>query len=69
MTGNAFQHFEAAIARFYNSQGIVIGAGFLVADQTVLTCAHVVAAALGLADTQPERPTGIVELDFPLDAM
>jgi len=42
----------------------VIGAGTLVADRTVLTCAHVVARALG-ADQRGGPPAGMATVDFP----
>jgi formylglycine-generating enzyme required for sulfatase activity len=43
----------------------VHGAAFLVGPRTVVTCAHVIARALGLPDDQPDKPDGGVELDFP----
>jgi len=42
----------------------VVGAGFLVKDRLVLTCAHVVEAALGIGHSV-ELPNGTVQLDFP----
>lgn len=60
--------FKSAIARIYHSSGAVVGAGFLVADGHLLTCAHVVTAALGLPTTTAEAPTDALELDFPLIA-
>ena len=68
MSVDDFQQFESAIARVYNKQGTVIGAGFLIAERYLLTCAHVIAAALGISDTSQTMPTEIIELDFPLDA-
>jgi hypothetical protein len=44
----------------------VAGAGVLVAPRRVVTCAHVVAAALGLLDVPPTSPPrGTVSIDFP----
>ena len=60
-----FQPFKSAIARIYQGS-LVVGAGFLVSDRHILTCAHVVTAALGLAQATQEMPTGEVEIDFPL---
>lgn len=57
--------FESAIVRIHNADGDVGGAGFLVNDRHILTCAHVVAYALGIQDTA-EPPEAILELDFPL---
>lgn len=41
--------YEKAIARIFDQQGHVIGTGFLVAPGYVLTCAHVVLQAIGIA--------------------
>jgi tetratricopeptide (TPR) repeat protein len=57
---------ESSIVRFRKSNGAVVGAGFLVSDKHVLTCAHVVADALGIARDTQDRPTEDVYLDFPL---
>ena len=42
------------------------GIGALVGPREVVTCAHVINAALGLSVRAQEQPTEIVELDFPL---
>ncbi|MFM6036995.1 MAG: trypsin-like peptidase domain-containing protein, partial [Sphaerospermopsis kisseleviana] len=67
-TANYFATFKSAIARIYNKNGKVIGAGFLVSQYHLLTCAHVVTAALGIITNIQESPDGIIELDFPLIA-
>jgi V8-like Glu-specific endopeptidase len=67
-TENYFQIFKCAIARIYNKQGKVVGAGFLVTQYHFLTCAHVVTAALGIATNTQDLPTEIIEVDFPLIA-
>ena len=64
-----FEQLKSSIVRFYNVNESVVGAGFLVAEHYVLTCAHVVAAALKLpsnTDAAPEQP---VQIDFPLSAL
>lgn len=60
--------YEKAIARIWDSQGNVIGTGFLVAPGYVMTCAHVVLQAIRIAkenfgqyDGQPQE---VVSLDF-----
>jgi hypothetical protein len=59
--------FEHAIARIYGARtNIPLGVGFLIEDRLVLTCAHVVVAALQLSDNVTEMPVGEIELDFPL---
>ncbi|MET8155002.1 trypsin-like peptidase domain-containing protein [Sphaerisporangium sp. NPDC005289] len=44
------------------------GAGVLIDDRHVLTCAHVVNAALGRHAAERSRPADPVELDFPIAA-
>ncbi|MFF7130482.1 trypsin-like peptidase domain-containing protein [Streptomyces sp. NPDC008240] len=44
----------------------MIGAGFLVADDVVCTCAHVVAGALCVPDATEQAPCTPLDLDFPL---
>jgi len=44
----------------------VIGAGFLVGEKLVLSCAHVIARALNLPDNSLDAPLDEVSLDFPL---
>ena len=61
-----FGQFRSATVRIIGARGTVVGAGFLVSERHLLTCAHVVAQALGIADTVPEAPAGDVQLDFPL---
>ncbi len=56
---------ESSIVRICSANGVVVGAGFLVAERHALTCAHVVAGALGLADDAPEKPQAPVYLDVP----
>jgi hypothetical protein len=59
---------EAAIVRIWKTDKSVVGAGVLVTDTLVLTCAHVVAQVLGIPDDTPEPPAGELGLDFPLVA-
>ncbi|GAK49823.1 peptidase S1 and S6, chymotrypsin/Hap [Candidatus Moduliflexus flocculans] len=51
-----------AIARIF-AQRVPVGAGFLVSPRYLLTCAHVVEAALGLPKYAPDAPTQRVEFD------
>ena len=60
---------SASIVRILTPKGTVAGAGFLVAERRVLTCAHVVAQALGLSLDLPEVPQVQVQLDLPLIAL
>jgi WD40 repeat protein len=51
-------------ARIKRMDGTVVGAGFLIHDRRLLTCAHVVADALRVSATGT-RPDGSVLVDFP----
>lgn len=59
---------ELSVVRIYSNSGKVVGAGFLVSPKYILTCAHVVADALGIARNTVEMPNAEVRLDFPLVA-
>ena len=59
---------EAGIARVLSPEGQVLGGGFLVGPGEVVTCAHVVARALGLPDGGRPASDAEVWLDFPLVA-
>lgn len=61
------EQYLGAIARIYHANRAV-GSGVLVAEGYVLTCAHVVAAALGVDSKVDNKPEGSLELDFPQDA-
>ena len=57
---------HSALVRIWSSDGHIIGAGFLVSEQHILTCAHVVSDALEHPkDTMPDTP---IQLDFPFVA-
>jgi Trypsin-like peptidase domain len=58
--------FKRCFVRINTEDGIPVGAGFLISDDGhMLTCAHVVAAALRMRDGASEKPQGAVHLDFP----
>ncbi len=59
------ESLEASLVRIFTTDGYVVGAGFLVGERHLLTCAHVVAGALSLADDTPEKPQAPVLLDIP----
>ncbi len=58
--------FESAIVRIRAANGAVAGAGFLVDEQHILSCAHVVVSALGLPGDAGGLPNADLHLDFPL---
>src|SRR5260370_1510858 len=57
---------DASLARIRTANGRIVGAGFLVGERQVLTCAHVVSKVLELAASPVDPPQGVVSLDFPL---
>ncbi|MBR8835877.1 MAG: trypsin-like peptidase domain-containing protein [Stigonema ocellatum SAG 48.90 = DSM 106950] len=63
-----FTAFKASITRISHRNGVVVGAGFLVSPQCVITCAHVVTEALGIPQNTTQAPTSSINLDFPLIA-
>ncbi len=56
----------SAVRIFDHADGSVVGAGFLADTNIVLTCAHVIASALSIAETSPSCPKQSIILDFPL---
>ncbi len=59
------ESLEASLVRIRSANGRVVGAGFLVGERHILTCAHVITKALGLADDTADKPSSLVSLDFP----
>jgi hypothetical protein len=60
------ESLDASLVRIRTVDGGVIGAGFLVGERQILTCAHVVSRACNLTDHLLDVPQGVVSLDFPL---
>ncbi|MGK7928120.1 MAG: trypsin-like peptidase domain-containing protein [Spirulina sp.] len=63
-----FNTFKASVVRIYHGNGAVVGAGFLITQKHILSCAHVITAALGLPNTTIEMPSESITLDFSLMA-
>ena len=59
------ESIDPSLVRIHTKAGGVAGAGFLVGERHILTCAHVIAKALGLAYDPPDQPSSTVSLDFP----
>lgn len=62
------ESLDASLVRIHTIDGGVVGAGFLVGECHVLTCAHVIAQALAVAETCSDPPLVSIVLDFPLVA-
>ncbi|MFM6405864.1 MAG: serine protease, partial [Microcystis sp.] len=66
------EDIELSIVRIYklrenkNDEIIIVGAGFLVSEDYIITCAHVVNQSIGENVTSTKTPTEIIECDFPL---
>jgi hypothetical protein len=57
---------ETFTVRLRTAAGQPAGLGALVTESHILTCAHVVNAALGLPPNAQDRPKDPVTVDFPL---
>jgi S1-C subfamily serine protease len=60
---------ELSLMRFFRQSDmgrIPVGAGFLVGERYILTCAHVVADALGVSRDVKDAPHAVVKVDLPL---
>lgn len=72
MTSTGRESYKNNIVRIYTSfeENIanVVGAGCLVSKEYIVTCAHVVADALGIPRNTQDTPSGLVKLDFPFPA-
>lgn len=60
---------EACIVRILGANDLIVGAGFLVSEKHVLTCAHVVAQALNIPQDSQDMPTDQVRLNFPFSKL
>lgn len=59
---------ESSLVAIESADGEIVGCGFLVSDRLVLTCAHVVNAAVGAQPDERVRPAQQVIAEFPLVA-
>src|SRR6266536_3279619 len=57
---------EASLVRIFATRGDIVGMGFLASERSILSCAHVITAALSIAENTPDMPTAAISLDFPL---
>ena len=65
------EDIQFSIVRIYklrenkNDEIEIVGAGFLVSEEYIITCAHVVNQSIGENVTSTKKPTEIIECDFP----
>jgi hypothetical protein len=59
--------YQRPVARIFNADSTIVGAGFAAPWGVVITCAHVVNAALGREKLEPGQPNqaAVVSLDLP----
>lgn len=57
--------FEPFLVRILDREKSPVGTGFMVSSQHILTCAHVIAYALGFDSIPDIAPTDMISLDFP----
>ena len=57
---------DGCIVRLQTADGLPAGIGALVTERHIITCAHVVNAALSRSPAAQDRPTGTLTVDFPL---
>src|SRR5215472_4308818 len=57
---------DSFIVRILGPGGHPVGIGALVGRREIITCAHVVNAALGLDSRVQAQPLGVVTVEFPL---
>ncbi|MCI5190656.1 MAG: serine protease [Candidatus Electrothrix sp. AS4_5] len=57
--------FDRFFVWIHNHHKQIIGAGFLIGEKAVVTCAHVVRAALGLEFTPVNAPKADISISFP----
>src|SRR5215471_7444797 len=60
---------RASVVRILDANSRLVGMGYLITPDTVITCAHVVADALGGDKMQPDPRDGLVSLNRPLSGL
>jgi hypothetical protein len=60
------ERLRKALVHVRDANGEVVGTGFLVAGDKILTCSHVVAAALDPPQSPDKQLVGRVTVDVPL---
>lgn len=57
--------YKSYIVRISSNSDEVKGVGLLICNKYIITCAHVVADALNIAHSTPEKPSDLIMVDFP----
>lgn len=66
MTGQSDGRLDLAAVRVHDAAGDVVGAGFIIGPNLVVTCAHVVTTAVGGDPEGARPPAAPVLVDFPM---
>lgn len=56
---------EQSLVRIFNQAGDIVGIGFLISNDQIITCSHTIAVALGISRDTKECPVNIINFDFP----
>lgn len=62
------EQIETSLVRFWKTKELCVGAGFLVTNKRIVTCAHVVITALGSGKEIYDVTKHHLKLDFPMVA-
>jgi len=57
--------FQDGLVRILDIKHEPVGAGFMISDNQVITCAHLILIALGSHPDSQEKPKGEIAVDFP----
>ena len=63
------ENLQASTVRIYDENGAVVGSGFLITSNYLVTCAHVITQALGLPVDTRDAPIHPITLDFPFASL
>src|SRR5438046_10586344 len=58
-------NYVSSVVRLISQNGTVAGIGYLVTERRIITCAHMVALALGIPKDTVPKPDSEVTIDFP----
>ncbi len=56
---------EQSLVRIFTKGGDIVGIGFLISNDQIITCSHTITVALGISRDTRECPVEIINFDFP----